>query len=360
MKCLCISKYRENDGTIFQYVLEDAKQVKKIFESQQLKDLIRSGQLEVVNLTLTKDGRLIDKKFENFKVSRKQGDKHMERYEDLLYRINWKECGAEQQLKDRIESIQYLDITDEKGYQMGFIFTEEIQSLIEKIQRAYDNIKITDNKTEINSEVFYTCTIEGAKTTLKRTELITKGKKPENYSEKMVYNSYQATKYLNIIRQSEHITESILVKVWKTLTKEACDNVEIAGDIYRTGGVRVGSHEAPHAEDIPWLMERWFNFINSSTLNPLIKAAVIHFYFVYIHPFCDGNGRTARLISTDYLIRAGYDKFKAISISKGIYERINDYYSSLQDSENKYNDMTFFVEYYLQTIERTLNKILFN
>lgn len=83
----------------------------------------------------------------------------------------------------------------------------------------------------------------------------------------------------------------------------------------------------------------------------LIKAALLHFAFEYIHPFCDGNGRCGRLLMVNYLIGQGYDKFKAISFSRSIAKNYNEYYSVFTQSENSYTDCTLFIEYMLDVFD---------
>lgn len=355
----CIKKYRDYDGSIFQYVLRDSTGKITNIDKDDLKKAIRENKIVVKNLTLTKDNRLRDKKYDNFRVTR-QGTT-MENYTELKKRIFWKDVTAKQQLESRLENIHYLDITDVKNQKLGYIHTNEIDSMINNIENLYDKIHIKDSTTVLMEEIYYTCTIEGAKTTIKRTEQIMKGVKPKDYSEKMVYNSYQATKYLNLISQGNLLTEKELFKLWNLLTKDACENVDIRGHRYRIGDVKVGMYFPPDFNLVEPLMKQFFNFMHSTdNLHVLVKAAILHFYFVFIHPFCDGNGRTTRMISTDYLIRMGLDKFKAISLSKEIHNTVKLYELALDNSENEYNDITFFVEYYLKVIQDTLMNIYYS
>jgi Fic family protein len=354
----CVNKYREKNNRIFKYILKDSVGTLIAFEPNALKTEISTGRIKVTNLVLTKDNRLIDTKQKGFRISRYNGT--IETYDRLERNIKLGVKQSEKQLRDRVENINYLEITDKNNNYIGFIYTDRIQELVDSIEKLYKKIKIKESSSIIANEVYYTCTIEGAKTTLKRTEQIISGVKPENYSEKMVQNSYNATKYLNIIRQGNYITEKELFKLWSILTKDACMNSEIQGNRYRTDDVQVGGYIAPEYNTVEWLMNQYFQFMynDNDEIHPLIKSAILHFYFVFIHPFCDGNGRTARLLSTDYLIRKGLDKFKAISISKEIYNTSELYYNSIKNSENKYNDITFFIEYYLDIINITLQDII--
>ena len=68
--------------------------------------------------------------------------------------------------------------------------------------------------------------------------------------------------------------------------------------MFRSGDVRVGAHIPPHYTNVSALMIELCDFINSEQYDefPFIKAALIHYMFESIHPFCDGNGRTGRVL----------------------------------------------------------------
>ena len=356
----CVNKYPDYDGSIFQYVLRDKYGKIVNVDKDELKKAIRTGKVIVKNLKLTKDNRLIDKKYENFKVSRTGSEGTMTTYRKLLSESRWSE-SARQELADRIENIIYLDIVDDKNQRIGYIHTPEIESCLRNIEHFYNRIEVKESSTVLAEEVYYTCSIEGAKTTIKRTKQVMKDNKPKDYSEKMVYNSYRATKYLNIVAQGRLLTEKELFELWRILTKDACENMDIQGPRYRIGNVQVGTYFPPDTKVVEPLMKCFFEFMHKKdNLHVLVKAAILHFYFVFIHPFCDGNGRTTRMISTDYLIRMGLDKFKAISLSKEIHATVKSYELAFDNSENEYNDITFFIEYYLNMIQTTLTNIYYS
>ena len=93
-------------------------------------------------------------------------------------------------------------------------------------------------------------------------------------------------------------------------------------------------------------------------MSPYIKVAILHFYFVYMHPFCDGNGRCARLLTSDYLIRSGLQNFKAITLSKTLNERVLEYYQAIEESENMFYDVTPFILFFLDCVYENLHEVL--
>lgn len=220
----------------------------------------------------------------------------------------------------------------------------------------YDAVDVLNHEVSICDEIYYTTKIEGAHTTRKRTTEIHNGEyidKSNFTSEKMVQNGFQATKYLNLI--NNQINEQSLIKVWNILTKDVCENEDIKGSKYRIGDVLVGNILGLSSEQVETAMEHWIDYYNSDAENdsPLIKAALLHYTFERIHPFPDGNGRLGRLLMSNFLILQGYDKIKAISFSKDIGENVSGYYNALNLSGNNYFDCTPFLQYMLESMNRT-------
>lgn len=112
---------------------------------------------------------------------------------------------------------------------------------------------------------------------------------------------------------------------------------------------------APNSLLVPSLMKSLFEFINKENLHPIILASIFHYYFVYIHPFSDGNGRMARfwvsLILTDW-----DNKFKYIPIEEEIYLNQEKYYNFIAQCHINGN-ANDFIEFMLNIIDSSLIKI---
>lgn len=122
----------------------------------------------------------------------------------------------------------------------------------------------------------------------------------------------------------------------------------------------------PEYNEVPSLIEELFNYVNTSNDHPLIKAAIIHYQLVTIHPFEDGNGRTARIISSYYLSLCGYG-FKNIgSLEEYISYDVDEYYKSLQmdlpilyyDGRNNPPHPEVWIKYYLKVFGLYASKVL--
>jgi len=96
----------------------------------------------------------------------------------------------------------------------------------------------------------------------------------------------------------------------------------------------------------------WFN--NAQTLDPVLKAAVAHFWFVTIHPFDDGNGRIARAIADMQLSRADETPLRFYSMSAQIRKERKEYYAILEETQKGSVDITGWIEWFLQCLDRAL------
>jgi len=267
---------------------------------------------------------------------------------------------AQKILENRRQRLEKLPIRDAMGYSLTWCPTAIPEKLLSDINTMYDNISITSIDTDISieKESFHSCRIEGADTTIDELFDIFRAKRTETKGDKMILNTYRAVKYLNITRKRDVDT---LVQLWKIVTDGVCDNPGLSGEKFRKGVVVVGTHEAPEPELLEYCMKQFFDFYHGKNIEcPYIKVAVIHFYFVYMHPFCDGNGRIGRLLVSDFLIHSGLENFSAITLSKTINETAAAYYQALESSENSFYDVTPFIQYMLKTVYDNLYEVLKN
>lgn len=96
----------------------------------------------------------------------------------------------------------------------------------------------------------------------------------------------------------------------------------------------------------------WFN--NDNQLDPVIKAAIAHFWFIIIHPFDDGNGRIGRAISDMLLARAESSGERFYSMSSQILVERKYYYEVLQKEQHSTGDITEWLEWFLHCLKNAL------
>lgn len=126
------------------------------------------------------------------------------------------------------------------------------------------------------------------------------------------------------------------------------------------------SYIPPERNEVQSLLNELFEYVDKSDDHPLIKAAVIHYQLVTIHPFEDGNGRTARILSNYYLSLNGYG-FKNIgSLEEYISYNVEEYYESLQmglpalyyDGRDNPPNPEIWIKYFLKIFSLYANKVL--
>ena len=125
------------------------------------------------------------------------------------------------------------------------------------------------------------------------------------------------------------------------------DSVQIVNSTKKIIHIGINGEEA-----IEKNIENLIQFMNRKDIPFLVKASISHFFFEYIHPFYDGNGRFGRYLLSLYLARK-LDILTAFSISYSISKNLDDYYKSFVEVEdvNNYGEITFFVENILKTIK---------
>lgn len=117
----------------------------------------------------------------------------------------------------------------------------------------------------------------------------------------------------------------------------------------------------PVSVEVPYLIEdffKWLNHSESKKIHPIFKAAITHYQLVYIHPFIEGNGRTARAMASLVLYATGYDFKRFFSLEEYFDSAVESYYSALQSvQQNENADMTYWLEYFCYGLAVEVDKV---
>ena len=92
-------------------------------------------------------------------------------------------------------------------------------------------------------------------------------------------------------------------------------------------------------------------------MHPVVKAILLHFMIGYIHPFADGNGRTARALFYWFMLKNGYDYFEYISISKLLKAAPAKYSKAYQYVDADDNDLNYFIFHQIDVILRAISEL---
>lgn len=115
-------------------------------------------------------------------------------------------------------------------------------------------------------------------------------------------------------------------------------------------------YEAPASCDVPIEMNRLLEWYNLSQLSPFLKAAVVHLWFVTIHPFDDGNGRISRTLSDMSLARLDEDSARYYSMSAEINRNKKAYYEILERTQKGDLDITPWLLWFFDCLEKAINR----
>lgn len=262
--------------------------------------------------------------------------------------------------KEQLEAlirVPVKDLQSNKNY--SFCFLKRMEDDMKEFSESYEELKTIDIPSFIWRDVYSSCVIEGANLNMSRALAICNGATIDeaNESECMIAGYQNAFEFLC----DKELTKEILREGWELLTKNCCHNSEIAGTLYRSGNVRVGNHVPIDYSLVEESMEQWLAFYKSDELEeyPLIKAAILHYMFEDIHPYCDGNGRMGRLLMCLYLWKRFPHMQKCIPSEK-IQESVKAYYFYFTICRNREMDCTMMVLYLTACMSNAVSYIVNN
>ncbi len=220
-------------------------------------------------------------------------------------------------------------------------------------------------KNSILEEAIASSQVEGAATTTQVAwEMLKSGRNPTNESEQMIFNNLRSMKLITE-ETDKPLDFQLIIELHKTMT--ANTSAEYCIGNFRDKQIYVQdfvdgeiAHTPPPAKSVKKYMEDLCEFVNSDKpfIHPILKASIIHFLIGYIHPFMDGNGRTARALFYWYLVKKEYSLIKNISISRAILNSRIQYDKAFLKTENDENDMTYFINYSIKGLRVAFENLI--
>ncbi len=223
-----------------------------------------------------------------------------------------------------------------------------------------------------SDEAIYSSRLEGAVTTeLVAKNMLRKNIPPKTKDEQMIVNNHHAMQF---IRDKKDIllTPEFLCELQRIVTTETLKDEHQSGTFRTTDDVAVVEgrsgkvvHYPPKAAELPALIQAVCDLANrdrenstaDSFVHPIIVGIALHFLIGYIHPFYDGNGRTARTLFYWYVLSRGYRLFEYIPISKIITQAPAQYRNAYTATEEDAMDLTYFIRYTIHCIQKAREKL---
>ncbi|MDO5843879.1 MAG: Fic family protein [Methanocorpusculum sp.] len=218
----------------------------------------------------------------------------------------------------------------------------------------------------ISEEAIFSSRLEGASTTESAAKnMLRKNIAPKNKDERMIVNNHLAMQFIRT-KKDVKLTPEFICEIQKIVTIDTLKSESQSGVFRNTDDVivvdnRTGKliHSPPKAEKIPELIQSLCDFVNHDFIDddefvhPLITAIALHFLIGYIHPFYDGNGRTARTLFYWYVLSKGYEIFQYLPISKIITQSPAKYRDAYIATEEDDFDLTYFILYIIRCIRKS-------
>ncbi|HUO50069.1 MAG TPA: Fic family protein [Candidatus Paceibacterota bacterium] len=201
--------------------------------------------------------------------------------------------------------------------------------------------------------------IEGASTSRKvAKEMLYSGRKARNMGEQMIINNYQVMQYLTQLKDLE-LSEEMLLDIQKRITYKTLEDPNEGGR-FRTDADNIVvmdkltgeiAFEPPKEAQMLEELKELIKYANTESIDgnsfvhPFLKATILHFWVAYLHPFTDGNGRTARAVFYWYLLKKNYWLFEYLSVSRIIKTSKRRYDEAFIHTETDDNDLNYFIMY---------------
>ena len=267
---------------------------------------------------------------------------------------------------------EYLDLTTEKGNRFYFR-TESLMPVYAELEEFLEFITTMNDlhfakKMLFSHELKANNQVEGYSDDLELIEDIIK-KKTDNIKDEekraRILNLYRGYQF---ILRNRVMDEKHLKRLYNILSDGLLDSYDIThmGQNYREapvyildGGKLTGIlDEGVNYQIIDNLIAKYFEFINNVSLgnsktDEYIKSQIMHFYFVYIHPYFDCNGRTSRTMALWYLLKK--KDYPYIIFNRGINFAGSKYDKIIKEAKETY-DITYFLKLMLETVKIELEK----
>ena len=264
---------------------------------------------------------------------------------------------------------KFLPLKDFHGSRIAYLeSTTQVHLSAAKILLTPQNSTQLYGIKAMEEEIISTFTIESIDFSRDSVRKIMAGYAPSDESENRIYGMKKGLEFLS--DPTHAITEENIFKLYEIAVGAFLpeDSRLLPGNRYRHDAVYIVGEKVEHT-GISWkkldeYMGDLVSFVHDGTLmNDLLKAALIHFYLAYLHPYFDGNGRMARLLHLWYLVQQGYSSALFVPLSEYINKSRKGYYDAYTLVEDNAQisgilDATPFLVYFIENVYHKLDDAL--
>ncbi len=262
-----------------------------------------------------------------------------------------------------------------------YTFTYKINDYMHKYLHEFDmnfggtlySDNIISEKTKqycllssIMEEAIASSQMEGASTTRKAAkDMLRKQKKPKDASQQMILNNYKTIRFLSD-KKDLPLSKELLLEIHKKISDKTLENHSDEGKFRLSNDIVVSdkmtgeiAQNPPSYDEIEPVINELCEFANNDKtfIHPIIKAIVIHFMISFLHPFADGNGRTARSLFYWYMLKKGYWLTEFLSISRIIYASKSKYEKVFLYTEHDDYNLGYFINYNLEVLNKAYKEL---
>ena len=246
---------------------------------------------------------------------------------------------------------------------------------IEQLKEQIKNLPVTPHLMASLREsaklitTHYSTQIEGNRLTQEQVIEVIKNKKvipQRKRDENEIKGYYKAIQFVEkFATKKTSISEEDLNKIHSLVENNKEVKYRAGQNVITDSSTGEIVYMPPEATDVPILMKDFIDWLNLDKETPiLIKAGIAHYQYVTIHPYYDGNGRSARLLTTLILHKNGYDLKGIYSLEEYYAKDLNGYYNAITvgPSHNYYMgraeaDLTDWIEYFIKGVKEAFEKV---
>lgn len=262
-------------------------------------------------------------------------------------------------------------------FQPRFTYTNNIVRLLTRISSARETIlnsplipkwEVTLRREAIIRSAHSSTSIEGNRLSLEQVSALAQGREVMaiRKDRQEVLNYLNVLENIEVLMKSSSLREQDILSIHRMVTEDTLDSPDDCG-AYRNRYVVVANRltgqvifRPPKNEDVPGLIKdlvEWINLGKVKELDPVIEAGISHYEFVRIHPFIDGNGRTARVLATLILYLRGFDTKQFFCLDDYYDSNRQAYYKALRSVDQKTWDLTTWLEYFAEGVSVSIEAV---